>query len=469
MAHTNPVKVLEHCNISPPPGSLGNKILPLTFFDIFWLPPYPLVKVLFFYEYSYSMHHFKNTIFPNLKHSLSLTLQHFYPLSGHLVWSQESSEPKFCYIDGDSVCLTLAESDGDFHHISGNHARYVNQFHCLVPTLTPSSMVDPEFSIPLLGLQVTVFPNSGICIGVTASHVALDARTLVHFMKSWASVFRSGVDSLPLDSLPLHNRNVINDRKELKTNYLNEIKKLRGTIEQKSLKVSDNHIVPSDILQATFVVNQNDVKRLRQWILARRKKDEEQTSITPSHLSTYSVICAHTWVCSIKSRSIDGAASKSQDMEEIFAIAMDCRIRDRLDPPVPETYFGNCFTVCVATVKRSDLMGEDGISIAAEAITKAIKKRLDDGVLNGAEYWMSKGSEAVKKEPFAVAGSPRYRIYDTDFGWGRPKKYESLTLGETSISLYDCKDGEGSLEVGVALPKLRMDYFSSIFYKFRET
>ncbi|XP_043692830.1 malonyl-coenzyme A:anthocyanin 3-O-glucoside-6''-O-malonyltransferase-like [Telopea speciosissima] len=200
MAHTNPVKVLEHCKISPPPGSLGNKILPLTFFDIFWLPPYPHVKALFFSEYSYSMHHFKNTIFPNLKHSLSLTLRHFYPLSGHLVWSQELSEPEFCYIDGDSVSLTLAESDGDFHHLSGNHARDVNQFHCLVPTLTPSSMVDPEFSIPLLALQVTVFPNSGICIGVTASHVALDARTLVHFMKAWASVSESGVDSLPLDS-----------------------------------------------------------------------------------------------------------------------------------------------------------------------------------------------------------------------------------------------------------------------------
>ncbi|XP_042487211.1 malonyl-coenzyme A:anthocyanin 3-O-glucoside-6''-O-malonyltransferase-like [Macadamia integrifolia] len=466
MAHTNPVKLLEHCNISSPPGCLGNKILPLTFFDMFWLPPYPLVEALFFYDYSYSMHHFRSAIFPNLKHSLSLTLQYFYPLAGHLVWPQNLSEPEFCYVDGDSVSLTLAESDGDFYHLSGNHARDVNQFHCLVPKLTLSSIVDPNFSIPLLALQVTVFPNSGICIGVTASHVALDARTLVHFMKSWATISRSGVVSLSPVSLPFLDRNVINDQKELKTIYLNEIKKIRGTIEQKSSKVSNNPMVPSDMVQATFVMNQNDVEQLRQWILAIRKKDENQTSITTSHLSTYTIICAHTWVCSIKSRSIDGPAAKSEDTE-IFLIAMDCRIRDRLDPPVPETYFGNCLTGCVATVKRSDLLGEHGISIASEAITKAIKKRLDDGVLKGADYLMSEMSAAVAKEPFAVAGSPKYRIYDTDFGWGRPKKYESLRVGGRLISLYDCKDGEGSVEVGVAFPKFQMDSFSSLFYKFQ--
>ncbi|XP_043692828.1 coumaroyl-CoA:anthocyanidin 3-O-glucoside-6''-O-coumaroyltransferase 1-like [Telopea speciosissima] len=179
--HTNPVKVMEHCNISPPPGSVGNKSLPLTFFDIFWLPPYPLVK------------------------------------------------PELCYVDGDSVSLTLAESDSDlFHYLSGNQARDVNQFHFLVPNLIQSSIVDHlNFSDQLLALQVTLFPYSGICMGVTASHVVLDGRTLVHFMKSWASISRSSSSSsgvaasLSPDSLPFYDRNVINDQKVLKMIYLN--------------------------------------------------------------------------------------------------------------------------------------------------------------------------------------------------------------------------------------------------------
>ncbi|XP_042487210.1 phenolic glucoside malonyltransferase 1-like [Macadamia integrifolia] len=247
-----------------------------------------------------TLHTTSKTIYLNLKHSLSLTLQYFYPLAGHLVWPQNLSEPEFCYVDGDSVSLTLAESDGDFYHLSGNHARDVNQFHFLVPKLTLPSMVDLDFSISLLALQVTVFPNSGICIGVTASHVALDARTLVHFMKSWATISRSGVVSLSPDS------------------------------------------------------------------------------------------------------GLPGSSSS----RNIF-----WKLHDR------------------------------------------------------AEYFIS--SRSAAKEPFAVAGSPKYRIYDTDFGWGRPKKYESLRVGGKFVSLYDCKDGEGSLEVGVAFPKLQLDSFSSLFYRFQ--
>jgi len=62
-----------------------------------------------------------------------------------------------------------------------------------------------------------------------------------------------------------------------------------------------------------------------------------------------------------------------------------------------------------------------------------------------------------------VGGSPSFSDYQTDFGWGRPKKFEFINH-PIFISLADCRDDEGALEVGVVLrTRASMDTFSSIF------
>jgi hypothetical protein len=118
MAKSSTIKVLEHCYVSPPPNSVPPTSLPLTFFDIPWLfftPSQPL----FFYEYPHPTSHFISTTVPNLKHSLSLTLQHYYPFAGNLKSPPKPGKPELVYAEGDKVRLTLAESGGDFNRLSG--------------------------------------------------------------------------------------------------------------------------------------------------------------------------------------------------------------------------------------------------------------------------------------------------------------------------------------------------------------
>ena len=78
------IEVLEQCKIGPPPNLIPTTSLPLTFFDIPWLFCCPM-QCLFFYELPYPTDHFKQTILPILKHSLSLTFQHFFPLASNLI------------------------------------------------------------------------------------------------------------------------------------------------------------------------------------------------------------------------------------------------------------------------------------------------------------------------------------------------------------------------------------------------
>ncbi|KAL2496904.1 Coumaroyl-CoA:anthocyanidin 3-O-glucoside-6''-O-coumaroyltransferase 2 [Forsythia ovata] len=127
---------LEHCGITPPPGDLTELTLPLTFFDILWVHFHPIQRLLF-YEFPCSKTYFLETIVPNLKQSLSLTLKHYYPLASNLLIPLSNEKPVFRYVVGDSVSLTIAESSDDFNNLTASYARDADQFYPFVPQLPP--------------------------------------------------------------------------------------------------------------------------------------------------------------------------------------------------------------------------------------------------------------------------------------------------------------------------------------------
>lgn len=67
--------------------------------------------------------------------------------------------------------------------------------------------------------------------------------------------------------------------------------------------------------------------------------------------------------------------------------------------------------------------------------------------------------------PVSVAGSPRYGVYETDFGWGEPVRVELVSIEKTpgTVSLAESPDGDGGVEVGVVLPPHAMEAFASCF------
>lgn len=169
--------------------------LPLTFFDIHWLR-FSSVKRIFFYETSST----DSVYTSQLKTSLSLTLQHFLPLGGTLTWPQDSHKPILNYVRGDTVSLTIAQSEAGFHHLSSNDEEY----HPLVPQLEVSGE-----RAAALALQITAFPNNGFSIGTAMDHAVLDGKSSTLFVKSWAHICKHG----SAVSLPDHLKLYYNDRK----------------------------------------------------------------------------------------------------------------------------------------------------------------------------------------------------------------------------------------------------------------
>jgi len=213
MAQSHSVKVIDRVQVSPPPGSVPTTSLPLTFFDFPWLLCPPMER-LFFHELPYPALYFMHNILPSLKNSLSLALQHFFPLASNLICPLSPHKPYILFNDGDSIPFTIVESTMDFDQIIGDQAGDVTELHALVPKWPPTRVTsDGKRVVPLLALQVVVFPNSGICIGTKFCHVVADGMAFNHFMKSWASIFRSRENMACLEKsmLPSHDRSGIKD------------------------------------------------------------------------------------------------------------------------------------------------------------------------------------------------------------------------------------------------------------------
>ncbi|XP_058084575.1 malonyl-coenzyme A:anthocyanin 3-O-glucoside-6''-O-malonyltransferase-like [Magnolia sinica] len=452
MAPLHSIKQLQICRVSPPPGSVADTSLPLTFFDVIWLQ-LPPVQRLFFYQFPQNPNntttttHFINTLLPRLKHSLSLSLRLFFPLAGNLTHSLETGDLEISYTDGDSVSLIIAKSDADFHRLVADYPRDVTEFHPLVPQLH----VSDARKQPLLALQVTVFPNFGICIGITTHHGAADGSSSIHFMKSWASIYRSGEDS-SIMPLPVHDRSLTAHLDGVKRVLLDQLAKIQldRILETSSVKGR------ADPVRATFVMARADIEKLRRRVLAQRLEDSQKA--LPS--SAYVLTCAYVWVCLVRAR---GDSDDARGKTVHFAFPTGYRARE--DPPLPATYFGNCIAPRFVEANGSDFWSEDGVVPASEAIGREIPG-LGSRVLEGAEGWIPRAFKWTGERVVTVAGSPKIRVYDTDFGWGKPKKVEIISIeGTGAISLAESRDEAGEIEVGLALPKCEMERFSSLFYE----
>ncbi|XP_062115328.1 anthocyanin 5-aromatic acyltransferase-like [Humulus lupulus] len=461
-------KVLEECSISPagppitsPPSPPSSTALPLTFLDIPWLF-FPPSRPLFFYNFPHPLTHFTSTLVPKLKLSLSLALRHFYPFAAALLLPPiPPSKPHIVAGPHDSVEFTVAESDSDFDQLSGLYSQIdAAELRALAPPLLPRAA--RANMVPLMAVRVTVFPNSGFCLGLALNHVVADARTFNNFMKLWSTFC---VDHHhDRSSLPCYDRTVIVDTRGLEGVFLNEWWK-RRTLSSSPSRVLDNGACDDELVRTSFVLGFGEMDKIKSRIRVLNLEQQPKHSQLLDLISPYVVTCAFLWVCVLKTQERVGQDSalhhNDEDPNYFGFIAGGLT---RFEHPVPVTYLGNCVGFGRAKASRGELLGEYGLVVAARAIKRTVI-RLDEGFLGEADRWISEWAELIGSDIHVMAcGSPKVDFYGRDFGWGKPKKIEEIEIDSTkAISLSESRDVKGGIEIGLVLPKLQMDAFTLLF------
>nr|CAB3477966.1 unnamed protein product [Digitaria exilis] len=80
------------------------------------------------------------------------------------------------------------------------------------------------------------------------------------------------------------------------------------------------------------------------------------------------------------------------------------------------------------------------------------------------DTWLDRIREVSAMGLLSVAGSPRFRVYEMDFGFGRPAKVDIVSVARTgAVAVAESRSGTGGMEVGVSLQPDGMETFRKCF------
>ncbi|KAG2261248.1 hypothetical protein Bca4012_013989 [Brassica carinata] len=449
--------IIEVARVTPATDSdsvLNSLKIPLTFFDLPWLLFSPVKRVFFYRLTESTREHFHSSILPKLKLSLSLVLRNYLPLAGRVTWDPNEPKPSIVASPNDAVSLTIAETEADFSSLSGNGQRPVSELYNLLPDLPVS-----DDSATVLSLQITLFPDNGFSIGVVTHHAVLDGKTSSTFIKAWAHICKQHLlennktSSLPENLTPSYDRSLINGVTGVVDEKMIEmLRSLKGdaTNTSRSLTPFPAKKLGDDVVLATLVLSREDIEKL--------KERAERESLTPSrllHLSTFVVSFAYAWTCFVKARG--GSEERSTSLLFVGDF------RHRLDPPLPATYFGNCVFPAGSYDHEAGEMSR--FVTAVEILSGLVRGLGSREVETVAEAYAEAFRFVIGSTQFGtVAGSTRLKVYESDFGWGRPVKVDIVSIDQgEAIGMAERRDQSGGVEIGMCLKKTEMDIVLSVF------
>ncbi|MCL7043154.1 hypothetical protein MKW94_006954 [Papaver nudicaule] len=368
-----------------------------------------------------------NNILGNLKSSLSQTLDYFFPLAGRLSLTKHD--------DGTiSFCINCNSAGVEFIHAVAD----VTVADILEPPYTPDIIESfftldgiPNYegvSLPLLSIQVTELTD-GIFVAFSLNHSVCDGSSLSHFINSWSLISRGLTHKV-------HPPTILKPR-WLPRNTTFPIHLPFSSIEELSV---EKYIPSPHLRRKTFHFTPQNIAKLK------RKANKE----CGATFSSLQVVTAHVWVAVTRARQLH------PDEHVTYSCAVNSR--DRLDPPLPNGYFGNSIQQGVATAKAGELL-EKGLGFGASLINHMVKSCSDNEILQ--LYWeswarnpvMPSSVDLISDTNLAVGGSPKFNIHSNNFGWGSPLacKYGSNYKSDGML-MADSGPVIGVITIGICLP-----------------
>ncbi|VVB05162.1 unnamed protein product [Arabis nemorensis] len=336
-----------------------------------------------------------------LKASLSVALEIYFPFAGHLakVENQEDNTVSF-YIDCDGP-------GARFHHAE---AKSVSVSDLLQPQGSVPDFIRHFFpadnfkscdvSAPLLALQVTDMKD-GVFISFCYNHLVADGTSMWSFLHTWSKICSSGSGS---DHKPL----------VLKRWFLD------GIDYPIHIPVSETEKPPSPSSELSSVpITKDKVFHFTKKNISDLKaKANNEVSSNDLKISSLQAVSAHMW------RSIIRHSGLSREVETFCKVAVD--LRQRLNPPLEKECFGNMTYLSPAIATVEELL-DRGLGWTAMQISKLVSSQTNENCKGFAEDWVRnvKNLKSGVKSKMAgdtiiVSSSPRFEVYNNDFGWGKP-------------------------------------------------
>lgn len=402
------------------------------------------------------------SLISNLKLSLSHTLSQFPPLAGRF----KTDSDGYIYIACNGEGAGFIHKNGTIWSIrdvlSPVHVpEFVKSFFAHDRTISYDG-----HDKPLLCVQVTELAD-GLFIGCSVNHAVTDGTSLWNFINTFAEISR-GVkkitkqpdfsrDSVLISPAVLRIPDgglkvTFNEYERLSERIFSfsreSILKLKARVNNK--KWNDNNGIDAVELLGkqsndTLLGNGNSkvTSILESWF-----KKTESTNNSNVEVSSFQSLSALLWRAVTRARKLPAAKTTT------FRMAVNCR--HRLNPKLDPYYFGNAIQSIPTCASAGDVLSKD-LRWCAERLNENVNAHGDKMVRRFVQDWESNPRTFplgnFDGASITMGSSPRFPMYDNDFGWGRPLAVRSGNANkfDGKISAFPGREGGGSVDLEVVL------------------
>ncbi|KDP22246.1 hypothetical protein JCGZ_26077 [Jatropha curcas] len=416
------VKITGKSHVKPN-KKLGRRECQLITFDL----PY----LAFYYNQKFLLYKGSNDSFADmvgkLKDGLGVVLEDFHQLAGK-IGKDEDGVFRVEY-DDDMEGVELVEAIAEGTSVEDLTAE--DGTTTLKDFIPYNGILNLEgLHRPLLAVQLTKLKD-GLAIGCAFNHAILDGTSTWHFMSSWAEICNG---SHSISVTPFLER----------TKTRNTRVKLDLSLPPDPLSISngDAKSAVPELREKVFKFSESTIDKIKSTVNANPPSD----GLKP--YSTFQSLAAHIW------RHVSHARELKPEDFTVFTVFADCR--KRVDPAMPDNYFGNLIQA-IFTATAVGLLSMNPPEFGASVIQNAIEAHNAKAIDERNKEWESSPKIFQFKDAgvncVAVGSSPRFRVYEVDFGWGKP---ESVRSGSNNrfdgmVYLYQGKSGGRSIDVEITL------------------
>ena len=410
-----------------------------------------------------------------LKKALSSALVHFPPLAGRLTTD-----------DHGYVYITCNDAGVDFFHANAGNV-FIRDL--LSPVHVPDTFkeffafdrtvsYDGHFR-PILAVQVTELAD-GVFIGCTVNHAVTDGTSFWNFFNTFAE-FSRGLKRI--SRTPCFERNsvlispavLIVPQGGPKVTFSGEepiaerifsfsreaILKLKSKVNnQKSSWIGGIDAIEvlgkqsNDPWKPEQKPSGKVASVLENWlrnavsVSVSVSKPQTDSPNQTAEISSFQSLSALLW------RSVTRARKFPPSKTTTFRMAVN--VRHRLEPKLEPLYFGNAIQSIPTYASAGEVLSRD-LRWCADQLNKNVKAHDDDMVRKFVGDW----ENSPKCFPLGnfdgamitMGSSPRFPMYDNDFGWGRPMAIRSGRANkfDGKISAFPGREGGGSVDLEVIL------------------
>ncbi|KAH0897269.1 LOW QUALITY PROTEIN: hypothetical protein HID58_046837, partial [Brassica napus] len=312
----------------------------------------------------------ETNIISQLKSSLSLALNIFYPYAGRLVKVEnEEDETALFYIDCD-----------------GSGVKFI---HASAVTVSVSDVLEPAVGIVATFLS-GFLPVNGVKIfeGISEPLLAIQKKFPPLHLRGW---FLDGID------YPIR------------------------------IPISETVELPTRVVSSSLLGLQDRVFQFTSRQVSELKaKANSEVDTDDQNISSLQAILAHIWRSIIRNSDLNP--------EEVIHCKLLVDMRRRLNPPLEKECFGNVVKAATTTTTVRNMLNNGLGWTALHINKTVRSQTNEEFRVFAEKWVKEPKVLYIGSNSIAVASSPLFNVYGNDFGWGKPIAIRGGPESEFNVS-----------------------------------